>query len=125
MKLSYFHDHKRKDKRTLCFALPDYMGVRLMAVNFLFDKYSKPIIIATGVAKCHPKDNYKKSTGREIAFSNMLPVEYTIKNVYVDEKEVRVNMVDVLGKNQLTVLLKKEALTLKITNVYKVVDLDY
>lgn len=123
MKLSYFHDHKWDNKRTLCFILPDYMAIRLLAVEYLFNKFSKSIIIPTGIAKCHPKDQYKKSTGRDIAFNNIVPIEYTIHHVLIEKDQVFINLDDISRNNRITIILRKELLKLKITDVYKIKDL--
>lgn len=60
------------------------------AINSLAEVVNVDVRLNFGEAKLNKKDNYCKKTGREVAFKNMVPVDFSVQSVHVFKEKCRV-----------------------------------
>lgn len=85
--IQYFHGDLGYEGFTLCIEAPKYAQLIMhghSAVTFYELSKNKPLVIKTGVAKLHPKENYSKKIGREVSFSRLQEKSYILKLIQFD-----------------------------------------
>lgn len=127
MKLQYIHDHlvdrfsdqpRTENRRTYCFELPDYNNIETEVVKTITDKEYKPLVsIKTGIAKCHPKDQYNKSLGRNLSFQKLTMVEFSIETIKINtwQDNTRLSLYSESLGLRFILIMKKGHEVLKIT----------
>lgn len=68
--------HQQDRKKTIVIEVPS----KERLVNLVAGK-NRNIVLSTGIALCHPKDNYTKKVGREVAFQRIYGQTYEL--IYV------------------------------------------
>lgn len=84
MSIAYIHINDTSEpKRTLAVQIPDFTAAQAIALAYMFNPTSNPIIVNMefGKATLHPEDRYVKRIGREIAKANMKSTDLHVVGV--------------------------------------------
>ena len=104
--LQYIHrnvDIQKGYKKTFAFEAPDAEQF-LMIVKHKLRGSHFPVFIKVGIANVHIKDNYRKSTGRELATERLKSREFYIANISFGKD----------GKIDLVLIEQKDSMALKV-----------
>ncbi len=130
MRVQYIHDHianwghvtvNKDDKKTFYFILPEYDLIETELMKLVTDsEYVPNVSIQLGIARCHPKDQYVKSVGRDIATSNVKSVNYVIEKVEISNRDRNNLIVDLSNESsRIKLLLKKDLRLVRVMSIYE------
>lgn len=132
--LQYFHNNNeqwdgydRPSKSTMAIVKLDPEAI-LATLRASFASLEKPIIpVIFGVAFCHPKDQYERRTGRQIALGNLkeLMFELDLRNTYgFTDDALWISLRSFEQKTQtsytITIKIYKDSKRLRIVGAYPV-----
>jgi len=85
-KTVFYHCTYRKGGGfTFAIKIDDSLNYENIAKNFVFDSTDSVVKdVPIGFAKCHPKDQFTKEKGREIALTKMVPLSANLECVLFD-----------------------------------------
>lgn len=94
----YIHDHldeyheyngQKEIRKTYSFELPDYKFLENEIVAALLNSKPEAIIVSinVGVTTCHPKDQYVKKVGRELADRNAKLIPFRVGPISMEPKD--------------------------------------
>lgn len=130
-KEQFLHDHvyklaedfgtlNKKNKRTYVFELPEYYNIETELVRSIVDNnYNPNISIIMGIAKCNPKDQYNKKTGRDTATANKKMVNFIITKfrMHPKENEIILFLYSELLRINVKIAFKKEFNNIRVLGV--------
>lgn len=91
-------------------------------LNNLFQTHSTALLVMMGVARCHPKDQFVKKTGRELAQTRMLQSIAEFSNVQVRGTKHVYHFNCTTGKNKVSFGLSTIAESKQVCLIYAKLD---